>query len=152
MIRPLRRRHARAMAGLAVVLPLGFAAALVAREPERTTLLPEAVAPAGPAIEAPMHAVDDAWGELDLGMRVGRTAGRVVVELAPRREVRRPDLLVYWTAAESVGDALPGDAYLLGSLGERARRYALPARADGGSLVLYGMAHHGVVASAPLPR
>ncbi len=153
MIRPLRKRHARVMRVLAVVLPVGFVAALLAREePQVSGRLPDE----GPILEAPMRTEQRVFAGLDILTRVGRTEGRTVVELEPREELRVPDLIVYWTSTvaptDAGDDALPSDAHLLGALGEHARRFALPRNASGGSLVLYDMGNSEVVAMAPLPR
>ena len=153
MISPLRRRHGRIVIVLCAALPIGFAAAILAREREAPLeSLPRDLARTGPAIEAPMHARDDAWGDLAISMRTGRTAGRAIVELEPRAQLRVPDLLVYWTAAAPPIETLPPDAHLLGALGEHARRYVLPLNADAGALVLFSMARSEVIEAALLPR
>jgi hypothetical protein len=67
--------------------------------------------------------------------------------------VDAPDPLVYWAPEAGQGDGRgpggpPREARLVGSL-QRGRRAVLRVPATGGYLVLYSLAHHEVVATAP---
>jgi len=152
VIRPLRERHRRVTTALAVLLPVAYGAAVLAREPERTWELPPAAAPAAPELAGRGRVIapgGDAWGGLPLEARFGRGPdGGGVIELTPVRPLRRPDLLVYWTPVEAAGE-LPSAAVLLGPMGEVRRSWSLPH--DGGCLTLFDLAHGELVASQPLP-
>jgi hypothetical protein len=129
---------------LAVVLPLGFAAAIVAREPLRAVEVGCSDPPLGKVLVSALGP----WGELPLEMRIGRQDGRAVVELAPTAPPGRADLLVYWSP-DRVDEQLRGDAVLLGKLGDRARRFHLPEL--GGYLTLFDLARGERVHSLPVP-
>ena len=61
----------------------------------------------------------------------------------------RPELLLYWAPGALAGEALPGDARLLGRVtGTHAQRFTLPAKT--GSLVLFALGHGAIVATARL--
>jgi len=149
VILPLRRRHRVASVGLAVALPVLFAAALAVRRPvPAIARLPFAVVPPRLAGSSRVH--DTGTG---LALRLtfpvtapGARAGRVALELL--RDPRTPDLLAYWSpAAGSVGDSsLPDDARLLGAIvGRGPTVFELPEPAAGGHLVLYSLAHRTLV-------
>ena len=152
MIRELRLRHTRIWLVLAIVLPVGYAASLAGRvgipedpgEGLRTPDLP------GSAILE----LAGGWGGLPIrGRGFARPEAGPWLELQPLEDLRRPDVLVYWTAR--LGErGVPDGAHLLGALaGTQRRRFALPeAAADGGHLLLYSLGHQQRVASAPLPR
>ena len=152
MIRELRRRHHRIWLALAVVLPLGYAAALAGRVP--VPLDPaEALGPPDLPGSAVLE-LSGGWEGLPVRGRVfARPDAGPWLELQPLEDLRQPDLLVYWSALPG-GDGLPEGAYLLGALaGTQRRRFALPeAAAGGGHLLLYSLGHQRRVASAPLPR
>jgi hypothetical protein len=64
-------------------------------------------------------------------------------------------MLVYWHLQPAIQtDRLPDDAYLLGALaGTQKRRFILPepAMTQDGSLILYSLAHHKIIAATLLP-
>jgi hypothetical protein len=160
VIAPLRRRHRRAIAALAVVFPPLFALALLARpEPAALEALPAALL-AEPAAAYPLWERSDLWAALAIRTRLlAVQAGGLpaAVELAPERDPMRPDVLVYWAGEEEARAAgerrLPAGAFLLGRLaGARARRFALPtAAATGpGRLYLYSLGHQALLDVAVL--
>lgn len=62
-----------------------------------------------------------------------------------------PDTLVYWTAQSGAIAELPGDARLLGPVGQAPRSYARPS--GPGQVVFYSLAHGAVLAhGAPEDR
>ncbi|MDF1800075.1 MAG: hypothetical protein P1V81_12930 [Planctomycetota bacterium] len=150
----LRRRHRGVVLGLALVLPLGFVAAVAARP-----------VPPGPLLEARIDAAVGALlvgkGELE-GVRIlhglEATERGLELRLQALDELDTPDVLAYWCPAD--GQGLAAGAYLLGGLhGLDAWRYVLPARAArpseqgtevAGRLVLYSLAHAQVVLEAEL--
>jgi hypothetical protein len=162
VIRAHRRRHLRAFTILAVVLPTILVSALTTR---RT---PPVVA------SAPIVLTDstlDTWVALDsAGAQVlevpiqirllaplpSATPTRFGVELEPARAMGRPDVLVYWTASmPAPKEALPSDAFLLGSIGgARPRRFELPQPAlqARGSLIIYSAAHREILGTLPVPQ
>ena len=155
MIAPLRRRHRRMTAALALAVPALYVLALSGRPPEPVAeTLPSALAG-----DPPPGEVVNEYGALFIGQAVAvrlRGGGSPWwIELEPREPVTRPEVLVYWTPeTPAVADRLPADAFLLGALaGRRTLAFALPEDALGraGQLVLYSLGHQEVVASAPLP-
>ena len=161
MIASLRRIHFRAVFALAAFLPAALAAGWWSRpDPPAPATLPDAL--------APWHAGEIVWSRDDL-FAVAPVTTRLlsdgtgwVVELSPRVDLRRPDVLVYWTPDElgptDGGGELEPTAHFLGRLGgTRTHRFALPPAAhrerDGrdsrnerdrgvrGSLVLYSLGH-----------
>ena len=157
MIRPLRSRHRAIIAVLAVVVPLVFVLGLLARQPipavnETTT----AVRPTLPAGLVEVSVSDDAWAGLPVRttwLEDGGVPPRRAVKLELLEELGRPDLLVYWSEGPAPGDALPGDALLLGAIADgQARAWTLPGAAGGdGRLILYSLARHEVVGVAEAP-
>lgn len=100
MNRPLRQRHRTLWWLLAVSLPLGMAASLRARAPQPTNAeVPTLQTPAGDEGDEPMQLTfqrDDLWGSLPLRTSVLTASTRHFLELQPLRDLRRPDVLVYW--------------------------------------------------------
>jgi hypothetical protein len=163
VIRPLRARHRRAVAVLAVALPLGMAAALSARPPEldpagsgaRELERPGAAAP-GPALARVFVRGFGPFGDLPLTAWLGRDeAGRTAIEFRPSGALLAPDLLAYWSPGrgpEQAGLVL-ADAVLLGRLGEGPRRFALPGEGSGGGyVVLHDLARGETVAVRAVPE
>lgn len=151
MIRPLRQWHRVIVCTLGVLLPVAFAAGLVARKPVPVT----ATVPSGLAGQA-----NDfgrvLWTKADLwpGQRIvtslrRNAAGSVAVELM-FRDLAKPDVLVYWAAGkESAVEGLPNNARLLGAL-SNLNPLSIPAdvRGEAGRFVLYSLADHEVVAAS----
>jgi hypothetical protein len=147
MIRPLRVRHRWTITTLAVALPLGLAAAVVAREPAQVSAVEEAALEDPPLGEVFVSSLGP-WNGVPVDVRIGREGTRSVVEFAPTEALLRPDLLVYWNQ-NNVGEQLRGDAVLLGKLGERTRRFRLPA--PEGYLSLFDLARGELIQSLPVP-
>ena len=156
MIAPHRSRHRVVFILLALLLPAGFVMALAARpELPTSTEIPLA---ADERVETGVL-VDESDALLDgaLVLRVFRGEARrslPILELEPAGELTLPDALIYWTAGTAT-DALPEDARLVGTIGGlRARRLRLPVEVRDGpsAIVLYSLAHDGILASHPLPH
>lgn len=177
MIAPLRARHRAIFLALALLVPAGLAAALLARHeraeatsalrPEsdasaavRGALHPEAVAPSAQRQlweRAPL--LGGTIGRARLLARVddeGATTG-LSLELSAVAPAAAPDVLLYWSAQSSVAvgeaEALPADARLLGALGGGGR-LLLPVpdeAAGGGALLLYSLGHARLIGRAALP-
>jgi hypothetical protein len=156
MIRPLRVRHRRIIAVLAVVTPLLFVAGLLARRPIPATI---DLAIGTTVEDHPGHEVlsrdDDAWGGLPIlteWLRApGDPAGDPAVSLELTGPLKQPDLLLYWDASPREG-GLSDEARLLGPVGGRRRdAWDVPASDRPGRLVLYSLAHGEVVATAAPP-
>jgi len=147
MIAPLRVLHRRTVLVLAVLVPAGLALALGARRSPATaagTSIPSAPEQSA----APDRDLSSHWSRVDVATLLWEAEGRI--ELRPRVDLARPDLLVYWqpNAQRAPATEAPGrDARLLGSLvGVEPRRFSLPAEATRagrarGSLVLWSLAH-----------
>lgn len=147
----LRRRHRQATLALALAVPPAFALALAARPVPPDATLPEALA-VEPAVGAPLFDRDDRFAALPIRARVFEgEAGARVLELAPRVDPQRPDVLVYWSDAGAPADRVPGSARLLGRLaGREVRRFALPPGAGAGRVLLWSLGHGALVDSAPV--
>lgn len=155
MIRSLRRRHLFTVATLSIVLPLALALSLRSRQPEPlnddlSQLLAEIrTAPA----DAPGETA--AWPGLGSTLRIGGGAGEPrVVELSPPPRLRRPDVLLYWSATRPPDrGGLPERALLLGRLDHEAGgRYELPEGVGGGGFfILYSLGHGEIVSVAESP-
>lgn len=148
MIAPLRRRH-RWTALLLLVLFLPALLVLVLASRPRPTVafaVPEALV-AEPAAGEVIFEDPELLGPV--AVRVLRGG---VLELAASAPLARPDVLVYWSA-EAPAKAVPAGAYLLGPLGDRPRRFPLPAEAAGvdGHLVLFSLGHGEILATGALP-
>ena len=150
MIHSRRRAHRRIFAVLAVGIPVLLASGLLLR-PEVPPLPGDGASlftAAGFERGETPAGVDVAAGARRFALHRSEEDARSVV-LAPRDDLLRPDLLVYWTA-QAVEDALPPDAVLVGSLaGTAPRRLTLP-RAEG-RLALYSLGHREVVSVLELP-
>lgn len=151
MIRPLRRAHRAASVALALALPLGLAAALMAR-PDPPAAVLEGLVPPGAS-----GRVVAEWEVPELGLAASLLAeegGPRWLTLVPADDPREADVLVYWTAAPGAGaEALAAGARLLGTLaGAAPRAFALPPEVAGGRLVLFGLAHQEVLATSALPE
>ena len=120
VIRRLRIRHRRTFGVLAVLLPIGFVAAIAAR--------PEFPASA----TSPRELYQRADGQLFI---------------QPGLFVDAPDVLVYLVPGEFSGDSLPADALLLGSLASAESRFKVPADFEEGghTLVYYSLGHGEIV-------
>ena len=158
MIRPLRRLHRGGMVVLGLVVPAGLLLALRARVeiPTNDSPLP-LLGPAMPETDG--RDLSDIWTDVDVETRVWSEGweGAPLLLLAPRTDLRRPDVLLYWEDAATVraeDDQPAPTARLLGSVaGTAARIFALPgdARTHDGRLVLYSMAHRAILHTATLP-
>lgn len=159
MIRSLRARHRWMILAIALVVAVGFIAALAGRRPiPRVEHLPALLSVPAPPPEAIVFDARTLWAPLQI---------RTAIFLADTAEVRYglwlqsesylqyPDVLVYWSRAEiSAPGPLPGDAVLLGKLvDKRPNAFALPAayRTAGGSLILYSLAYGEMFAAAAIP-
>lgn len=149
MIRPLRQRHRLMVIALAVVLPIAFVAGVASRKP-----VPVADTLAFPANEAVMKFDSVLWERADLWTKreirtrlLADGAGRFAVALSLAKEIQKPDVLLYWApGAPAVTDKLPDDAFLIGPLGRVVLPLPATAASGSGTLILYSLADHEVVA------
>ena len=155
MIRELRVRHRRVFRVLVLVLPVLYVAALIVRP--RSFLEGELPADAGPGPDTAETSERTRPVETVEMQRVV-SGDRTFVDVVLPDDLRKPDLLVYWSAAESDpsdpergtdGDELPEDALFLGALGGlRSARLPLADVPRGGSFLLYSLGHQTLVARA----
>jgi hypothetical protein len=157
VIRPLRRAHRVGVAVLAVVLPVLFALALLAREARSG--FPDPTSGAGRAGELAAGAwAEEVWPGAGVRVKVGSAPGAtdLLVEISFDDPPRVPDLLAYWApGVDRDTEGVPPGATLLGAIrGAGPERFALPRRpgSERGWLFLYDLGHARVVASGPLPR
>lgn len=157
MIRPLRERHRIVATTLALVLPVGFVAAIAARRdaPRSETWQTGAtiVDEPGPGAQwIPLSGSAD----FELHWKTGRASdgsGRLLA-LWPQQDPRRPQVLVYRTKQRQDSEQLPEDAVLLGALaGTEVRRFPIAeaAMAFDGRLLLYSLGHQEIIGRFDLP-
>jgi hypothetical protein len=151
MIRPLRRRHRIMISVLSVIVLAAFAFGIAVRRQ-----IPES--PAGRKTEA-VPSYKEVWNRIDLWekgsirtrlLKSASAAEKTAVELTAEEPIVRPDVIVYWVpGADRIGDALPANAFLLGSFDLSVPTpLALPGQTGKatGLLVLYSLADHEVIA------
>jgi hypothetical protein len=151
VIAPLRARHRLWTGALAVAVPVLYVLALAARTEPPAVELPPALAE--DAFGDVLREMDDLFAEHAVATRVRRGSGGFQVELEPATAIVAPEVLVYWSPSAAMGDKMPAEAFLLGSLaGTRARAFALPAAALGrdGWLLLYSLGHQQVLDAGAL--
>src|SRR5437870_1315052 len=151
MIRPLRKRHRVMVCTLGVLLPVAFAAGLVARKPVPVAAtMPSELAGTASDFGRVVWTKPDIWpGQRIITSLRRDAAGSVAVELLCR-DLAKPDVLVYWAAGkEPTAEGLPDKARLLGALSNRVP-FPIPADARGeiGRLVLYSLADQEVVTAS----
>lgn len=138
---------------LGVLLPIAFAVGIAARKPVPSV----AALPAGLLETAAQSTVvwkrSDLFAKHSIEVRLLNSGGkRFAIAFSAARDFVKPDLLVYWSAAEPTAtDYLPEHVTLLGAFGASA--LALPAETTntGGSLILFSLADQEVVSvSAPI--
>ena len=151
MIRPLRQRHQVIICTLGVLLPVAFAAGLVARKPvPLAATMPPGLAGQGNDFGRVLWTKADIWpGQRIITSLRRDSTGSVAVELM-FRDLAKPDVLVYWAAGkEAAAEGLPDNARLLGALSNRLP-LLIPAdvRGETGCFVVYSLANHEVVAAS----
>lgn len=159
MIRPLRQRHRLLLASLALLLPLAFALAMLARKsPSRAEVLPPVLRHAVASFEIVLWQSEKLFPNLNFSARVYGDAlppTQFQLELQPQAELHAPDVLVYWSPRISgASEALLHEAYLLGTLaGKQKRSWILPQAAlhNEGTLLIYSLGHQQTLATAVLP-
>jgi hypothetical protein len=153
MTRDLRQTHRATFYVLALMLPVSFAIALIARKPA----IVSQSAPIGPAVNE-LDSTEVIWTRMDLwpGHNISSTLHRdaknsVGIELTCH-DLPRPDLLLYWVANPATpADALPADALFLGAVrGGKLIRVPDGIRGESGLLVIYSLADNEVLARSNL--
>jgi hypothetical protein len=146
----LRRAHRVAWIGLAVLLPALLGLALNRREaPAVMGSLPHALGDRGGPQDVPDWRDDDRFEGAQIEAS-GWHSAPTWVQLRVLEPLRRPDVLLYWTAARPAS-GLGDDALFLGSVrGTSVERFDGVPQGDG-FLVLYSLGHDEVVAVGSLP-
>jgi hypothetical protein len=144
VIRPLRARHRAIFAVLAMVVPAGYAAALLGRRaPPPPSAWPAAELPAAPAGAGAERIV--MWSSHSLLTRLWRSSdATLAVRVEGWREPAPPALALYWSPSAPSGTALPDGARFVGALGAAGgapRELALRQAPAGGWLVLFSLGH-----------
>ena len=146
MIQPLRTVHRQAFIALAALLPMIVAAALIARH-QFPTLRPATSRIPQDAIRLKQASATWTKNSFDTEFySEAKNPSGVLAVLKTRRDLDAPDLLLYWSQSEANSSDLNA-ARLLGSF-VAGKSYSLPAGTDGGTLVLYSLAHREIVDSA----
>jgi hypothetical protein len=146
MIQPLRALHRHAFIVLAALLPTILVAALIARH-QIPTVRPAIFSIPQDAI--PLKQASATWNKNGFNTEFysePKNPSGVLAVLKARRDLEEPDLLLYWSQADANSPDLNA-ARLLGSF-VAGRSYSLPAGTDGGTLVLYSLAHREIIDSA----
>jgi hypothetical protein len=151
MIRPLRQRHRVIVCTLGVLLPVVFAAGLVARKPVPVAAsLPLELAGRANDFGKVVWTKTDIWPyqRIITSLRQDST-GSTAVELV-FKDLAKPDVLVYWAAGkEAAVEGLPDNARLLGALSNRSPLSIPPdVRGESGRILLYSLADHELVAAS----
>jgi len=145
MIQPLRTVHRHAFIALAAFLPIILAAALIARH-QFANVRPAVFSIPQNAIR--LNQASATWNKNTFDTEFysePRNPSGVLAVLKTRRNLDAPDLLLYWSEADANSPDLNA-ARLLGTF-VAGKSYRLPA-SDGGTLVLYSLAHGEIVDSA----
>ena len=149
MTRSLRQRHRRIVCTLAVILPVAFAAGLLARRPVPVVAnAPSGLAERSGVFGAVAWRKGDLWPDHHIITTLRRDpTGVASVELEPG-DLVKPDVLAYWVAGgNSAVTGLPDNARLLGALSDPLPlRIPADARAETGRLMLYSLADQEIVA------
>ncbi len=141
----LRSFHRRLVMFLALALPLAVAAGLLGRE-EIPTVEDAPMAPLPPSLTAARSSAIEGFVGLPITLSLSRSRGtaeaglRRQVELKVEEDLEIPSLALFWSP-RSEGEELSREAVYLGSVwGPTTLRFGLPPE-EGGSLVLYSLAH-----------
>ncbi|HVS19788.1 MAG TPA: hypothetical protein VMT18_14380 [Planctomycetota bacterium] len=148
MIRPLRARHRAIFALLAVLVPAGYATALLGRRAPA----PESIWPAPPTSERVADGPERSvmWSPISLLTRLRRSNdGTLGVRLESWEEPAPPATILYWSPREPVDGELPAAARFVGALGAAPRELVLRDAPDGW-LVLYSLGHGEVLGALDL--
>jgi len=145
MIQPLRTVHRHVFIALAALLPIIVAAALIGRH--------QFPAPRPATFSIPQDAIrlkqaSATWNKSSFDTEFysePKNPTEVLAALKTRRNLDSPDLLLYWSEADANSPNVNA-ARLLGRF-VAGKSYKLPAT-DGGTLVLYSLAHREIVDSA----
>jgi hypothetical protein len=152
MIRPLRRRHRVTFFALTVLLPVAFGAGMAARKSGPATASPPpTLSVETPRFDTVLWERDDLWEQMSVRLRfTSDEAGRLAVTILPKLEIIRPDLIVYWAPGPPKLDGkLADDAIFLGALNRNgALRWPANATGQEGTLLLYSLADHEIVAAS----
>jgi hypothetical protein len=152
MIQPLRVAHRRAFVGLAVVLPAILLIGLGARtsRPGDGVLIPDVPAPANV-----VRASSNLWQNHTIHSTFYSRSDRlqeVDVVLQSAQDLNSPDVLLYWADNAPQGNALPGDAKLVGSF-RNGKAFLIPLNEERtGYLVLFSSAHKSVFDTARVEK
>jgi len=146
---PLRQRHRRMFAVLAVVLPLLFVVGIAVRRtvPQPETLPPE-LSPKTVTFTATSYERDDLFDKSPVRVRLYRDneSGASAVGLSSSKDFLKPDLMVYWSAGSpTTSDTLPSEAKLLGAFVTTTLVLPAEASATNGSLILFSLANQEIV-------
>lgn len=144
MIQPLRAAHRRTLVALAFALPVILFVGLGSR---RARPSPRVLAVQVPASAHLVGSSDQLWQKHAIPTELYTDSGHpqnIYVVLQPVQELNEPDMLLYWAASAPQGNALPGEAKLLGAF-TTSKAFLLPLNEKrAGHLVLFSPAHQTV--------
>jgi hypothetical protein len=148
MILPLRQRHRRMMIALAMIIPATFVMGIALRRNMTARATPRLLADLRDS-ETEVWNRSDVFSKIPVRVRLlrGPMSSFYAVDLSAGRAFAKPDLLVYWVAAEArVTNVLPDSARLLGTfIPSRPLRLPQETNQTSGLLVMYSLADQEVV-------
>jgi hypothetical protein len=152
MIQPLRVVHRRAFLALALVLPAILVVGLGSRHSHPGLRV---VALQVPISAHLVRTSDGAWPKHSIRTELYSDWDRpqgILVVLQPAQELNEPDLLLYWTHDAPRGNALRGEAVLVGAF-STGKAFLLPLNEQhAGHLVLFSPAHQAVYDTARVEK
>jgi hypothetical protein len=156
MIRPLRQRHRHMVIALGLFVPIAFAVGIAARKPlPEMDSLPKEILPVAASSAPEVWCRADLFPKSSVQVRLLRGqpgAATFALAFSAARDFVKPDLLVYWMAANSkITDTLPDGAILLGTFTSPQLPLQPMAMQPDGRLVLFSLADNQIVdVSKPL--
>ena len=152
MIQPLRVAHRRAFVGLAVALPAILLIGLGAwtSRPGEGVLIADVPTPVNVVRES-----SNLWQNHSIHSTFYSRSDRaqdVDVVLHSTQDLNSPDLLLYWADNAPQGNALPGEAKLVGAF-RTSKAFLIPLNEKRtGYLVLFSSAHQNVFDTARVEK
>lgn len=149
MIHKLRQRHRAMVYALGVLLPIGFLSGISARV---SVPIQASEATRAHSNQRVLLERNDLWSNTIITRITTdpKSPEQTFVTLLPREPIIKPDVLLYWIpGGNGPLDSLPENAVLVGAMVNEVS-LALPRtnRGESGSLLLYSLANHEIVAAS----
>jgi hypothetical protein len=150
MIHSLRQCHRRCVFALGVFLPVAFVAGIAARKPAPVVNeLPAALGSSPLKFEMAGPQFVNLFSKTPVEVHLLNEHGnpnRLAVDFSASEDFAKPDLIVHWSAGNTViTDTLPGDAILLGTFSAAPLLLPDAVVKSSGQLVLFSLADNEIV-------